>query len=162
MSILDRIDFLWYGSFDVLFSCSNKKRFNYAWHVKVYMGKCDLFDLLQNLIACTRHCLLCQGVIFIQFYCTRMKVIRGNFRGKVYFIYPFVHWTCYQRDVYMRVDSFGGETHHFYVSRYIFHSFIFTVPSYLLSNLASWFSLKSDLTDGHRSCNNWWMSWCHH
>lgn len=56
-----------------------------------YIWENVICSMLQNLIACTRHCLLCQGVIFIQFYCTRMKVIRGNFRGKVYFIYPFVH-----------------------------------------------------------------------
>lgn len=45
------------------------------------------------------------------------------------------------------------ERHITFMSRdiYIFHSFTFTIPSYLLSNLASWFSLKSDLT-------GWWSS----
>lgn len=40
----------------------------------------------------------------------------------------------------------------------LYFSFVFA----LLDNLASWFSLKSGLADGHHSCNNWWMSWCHH
>lgn len=137
-----RLLFLWVFSIELIFSDVDHSVFYF--HVVIrkdlimlgtskYTWENVICSILQNLIACTRHSLLCQGVIFIQFYCTRMKVIRGNFRGKVYFIYPFVHWTCYQRDVYMRVDSFGGETHHFYVPRYIHISFLYFYCSFVFA-----------------------------
>ena len=119
------IGFLRCGSFGILFLYSSKKRFNYASCMpKPYTGKYDLFDITKFDLYCLCHC-LCQGVIFIQFYCTRMKVIGANFRGKVYFIYLFI-----ERKERLHAGLHEGP-HHFYVPRYIFHCFTF--PSYLLS-----------------------------
>lgn len=116
------IGFLRCGSFGILFLYSSKKRFNYASCMpKPYTGKYDLFDITKfdlYVIAYVKEQFL------YKFYCTRMKVIGANFRGKVYFIYLFI-----ERKERLHAGLHEGP-HHFYVPRYIFH---FTFPSYLLS-----------------------------